>query len=138
MRAAKQTQTTKLTPVEAPMGKRINALVAKRNKIRVLDAKVSALKEELHEEEMAVRRDLVKQGLDNARGTKATVSVTSREVCKIEDYKKFETYVYRNKALDLLQLRPSITAVRERQKAGKTVSGISVEHIPTLSIRARS
>lgn len=121
-----------------PLGTEINSLVAKRNRIRKLEEKTSALKKDLKEAESALRKRLVAQGMDSARGRAATVTVTSREVCRIEDYNRFAAYVYKYKALDLLQSRPSITALRERQKQGKKVPGVSVETLPTLSIRSRS
>lgn len=120
------------------LGKEINALVAKRAKIKKLDAQITLLKKDFAEGEKTVRQLLKASKTESARSSKATATLTKREVAKMDDYSKFAAYVYKHKALDLLQSRISITALRERNASGKKVPGVVVDTLPTLSLTIRS
>lgn len=118
-------------------GARINKLGRDREVIRKLEATLKEKKDAYEEACLELRRDLVEAKLEGALGSKFTASVGERETATIDDYNRFKTYIFRTKSLDLLQSRPSITAIRERIADGKTVPGISIYKKPVLNLRVR-
>lgn len=120
------------------LGVEIDALIRERDKIRKAEAKLKLMKSAYEESWMAVRGRMVDEDMDQGRGKLGTASVGTRDHANIEDYNRLEKYIYRTKALDLLQSRVSITAVRERMKEGKTVPGVSIYHKPVLNLSTRS
>lgn len=130
---------TKTKVKAAPkFGVAINKLFNRREKIRKLEAQLNELKDLQREEEMELRTALLAAGTDTARSAKATVTVGTREVASIENYQKFEQFVLKHGALDLLQKRVAVTALRERRENGEKIPGLHVEHLPTLNMRVRS
>lgn len=119
------------------LGAEIHLLWRKREAIRRHEEEIRKLKEEYHEIEAGIRRELVSQGVDSTRTARATVSLGKREVASIADYRRLERFIYEHEALDLLQSRPSITALRERRDAGVVVPGIEIETFPVLHMRNR-
>jgi hypothetical protein len=130
----------KKSPVEKPSteyGARINKLGRERDAIRKIEASLKERKDAYEEACLELRHDLVKAKLEGALGSKFTASVGERENATIDDYNRFKQYIFRTKSLDLLQSRPSITAIRERMADGKTVPGISIYKKPVLNLRVR-
>lgn len=125
-------------PKPRTLGVEIDALIRERNKIRKAEAKLKEMKSVYEENWMAVRGRMVDEDMDQGRGKLGTASVGTRDHANIEDYGRLEKYIYRTKALDLLQSRVSITAVRERMKEGKKVPGVSIYHKPVLNLSTRS
>lgn len=66
-------------------------------------------------------------GTDVCRGTLATISISETVSARIEDWAKFEQYVYRHKLLHLMYKRISSTAYREvKERLGnKPVPGLA-------------
>jgi hypothetical protein len=118
-------------------GARINKLGREREAIRKLEATLKEKKDAFDEACLELRKDLVSAKLEGALGSKFTAGVGERETASIDDYNRFSKYVFRTKSLDLLQSRPSITAIRERMADGKTVPGISIYKKPVLNLRVR-
>ncbi len=92
----------------------------------------------LEEKEKALREHIIntlpKSEATGAAGKLARVTVVTKEVPQVKDWKKFYAYVKKNNAWDLMQRRLSAAAVTERWEAGKEVAGVEAFQAVTLSI----
>lgn len=118
------------------LGAEIDALFKLRQKSDAAEAKAKAAKKVLTDAMDALLEKFDKNDLNGARGKLASVSVVKTENFNIVDQDTFGKYVLKNKALDLLQRRVSVTAVRERMEAGKKVPGL--ETFTKVSLRLNS
>ena len=76
-------------------------------------------------------------GTKIVRGSRATVSVTTSIRPQIEDFAAFEQFVYRKKALHLMEKRIAGNAFKEQVEllGGKMVPGLKVFEQDKLSVR---
>lgn len=75
--------------------------------------------------------------LDSGRGSLATASITTSTEARILDWNEFWAWAVEHGASDLVQKRPSITALRARWEAGIEVAGIESVEVADLSLTKR-
>lgn len=120
------------------LGSLVDSLFELRAKKGGLQAQLSVLDEEETQLEQAVLDALQAQGLDSARGTKASVSVSKTVVPQVADWAEFEKFVLRRKATHLLQRRLAVNACREMVTSvlgGKPIPGTVEFERTTLNVR---
>lgn len=126
--------TTSKLKLPKSIGDTIDLLFNLGEARRALEAQAKTISEQ----ETAVRDHLMRNfksaDLEGAKGKSATCVIKRSIVAEVEDWDKYYAYIGRTKAWDLLQRRPSITALRERWDAGKVVPGVSSKEIETLSL----
>lgn len=108
-------------------------LMTAYNNMKIAEADASKTKKRYEELKAKMMDHMTHAGTATYKGTKGTVSMTEAEVPTVKDWDKFNTYVLKNKALDLLQRRVSTTAWRDRLEAGQKVPG--VEKFTKYSLR---
>lgn len=98
--------------------------------IKKRKAKRTAIEEEIFER-------FTKDKINGAEGKLAKVSLRRSKSGTITDYDKFEAYIYRNKALDLLQTRVAQKAWIERveRNKGRPIPGIETFEKVRMSLR---
>ena len=110
------------------LGIAVNTLQEKREKIRELESKVNELKKGYTTLADEVMDEMETQGIDQIRGTKATLSLKKTDVANVLDWEKVYNYIHRNKAFHLMFRRIADGAFREelelRGKRG--IPGIEV------------
>lgn len=93
---------------------------------------------EIKEKEAAVEAHLMnnfdKSGLDGAKGKYGLATIKHSTVADVTDWPAFYAYIQKNKAWELLQKRPAITAIRERWNANKAIPGVAPKEISVLSL----
>lgn len=95
------------------IGAKVNELHDQREKIREVEAKLTGLKKTystLADELMDTMED---SGLDQIRGTKATLSLKKTDVANVKDWEKVYNYIHRHKAFHLMFRRIADAAFRE-------------------------
>lgn len=137
----KSSDTSKQTgelPVSGTLGENIDLLHAVRENIRHYEAEIKKLEEQKHAIEEAIQAQMKAAGLDQARGSLATASVSTKQVANVSDWDKFYTYIGRNKAFHLLQRRVSDTAWREEveSRKGKALPGVEAFTKTSLNLRS--
>ena len=110
------------------LGRTVNELHTRREKIREIEATLNELKKgysELAEEAMD---EMEKLGLDQIRGTKATLSVRKTDVANVKDWDKVYNYIHRHKAYHLMFRRIADAAFREELelKGKRGIPGIEI------------
>ena len=110
------------------LGRTVNELQTRREAIRKTEAELNELKKgysELAEEAMD---EMEKLGLDQIRGTKATLSVRKTDVANVKDWDKVYNYIHRHKAYHLMFRRIADAAFREELelKGKRGIPGIEI------------
>lgn len=106
----------------------INALRDKVDKIHaVADAKTKPLEDAIKLKEEALQQAMESAGLKEFTDGKSVAEIRSSLRVGIKDYSAFEQFIYRKKALHLLERRVGIVAYREMKESlgGKPVPGTS-------------
>ena len=124
-------------PTMASLGKEIDALFRKRERIRKLEATIKDMKSDFNEDKATMFKALGAQKLESAHGKKASVSKTHKTRLAMRDFDGFLKYVKRARAWDLLTRSISKEAWQERHDAGKEVPGIEVLTIVDLQLRKK-
>lgn len=114
----------KALKVPANVGAAIDLLDKMRDERKAVAAKVDAMKKQENELEEAIFNKFKKQELEGARGLRAQCSISRSEVPTADEWEKIDGWIIKNKALDLLQRRLSVEAVRERWKDGVAIPGV--------------
>lgn len=119
------------------LGKLADDLYDIREKKGELQAKLQALDEQEGELQARLLLALQEHGIDQVRGTKATVSFSKSVVPQVKDWTALTMYVLRKKALHLLQRRLSVAAYREAVEAngGKPLPGCEDFEKVTINVR---
>lgn len=113
----------------------IEELVGLREEIREVNAHKSDLEKEKEEVELTIMSLLDEQEVTLMRGQHATISISETENAKVEDWDEFEKYIYDNRALYLLQRRPSNPAYRELVKTDGSIPGVISFTKRTINLR---
>lgn len=116
------------------LGATIDLLWSLREERKAADVIVNEIKERESAVEAHLMNNFDKSGLDGAKGKYGLATLKHSTVADVTDWPAFYAYIQKNKAWDLLQKRPAITAIRERWDAKKTVSGVEPKEITTLSL----
>lgn len=101
------------------LGTLIDKLYLAKQAVKKAEAALAKEKKKADAIEQDIIKRFKKTDIAGASGARAVVSVMERVNFNIKDYKKFENFVYRTRAADLLQKRVSSAAVKERLEAGK-------------------
>lgn len=112
---------------------RVDALKKLRLNLDKAEAAIAPLKKRIAAEEQSLLELMVESKTEAVRGRLGRASVVRSLVPSIEDQKKFEAYVAKNKAFDLYQRRLNTVAWRDRIDAGLQVPGI--KGFPRVSLR---
>lgn len=116
------------------LGATIDLLWSLREERKAADVIVNEIKGRESAVEAHLMNNFDKSGLDGAKGKYGLATLKHSTVADVTDWPAFYAYIQKNKAWDLLQKRPAITAIRERWDAKKTVSGVEPKEITTLSL----
>lgn len=121
------------------MGTSINTLIEElvelREEIREVNAHKSDLEKKKEDVELTIMSLLDEQEVTLMRGQHATISISETENAKVEDWDEFENYIYNNRALYLLQRRPSNPAYRELVKTDGALPGVVSFTKRTINLR---
>ena len=120
------TAETQMQPQVKPrkIGEIVDAMSAIRETMRHLNQQVKDLQQEYDALDAELQSRMTEQGIDQARGTKATASLSSTVVPTVKDWDAFYEYIQANDALYLLQRRPAAGPCRELFDAGETIPGV--------------
>lgn len=124
------------TKVKMPVtiGATIDLLFTLREQRKQAEAVVNEFKEKESAIEAHLMGNFGRSDLDGAKGKLANAVIKHSTVAEVTDWDAYYAYIGKQKAWDLLQKRPAITALRARWDAGKTVPGVAAKEITTLSI----
>lgn len=106
------------------LGSAIDALWAKREKKREMEAKLKEVEAEIADSEALVMELMDKEGVEKTTGKKASVSITSTVVPQVEDWDAFYAFIHKKKFYHLLERRPSVTGCRELFETKGMVPGV--------------
>lgn len=120
-----------------PIGEEIDQLWKLREEIRELEDEVKEKKAVLDAKSEAMLGRLREEGMDLARGTRATVSVKETVVPQVENWDEYYRFIRRNNAFYLLERRAAAAPFREllESRKGKPVPGVVPFTKRTLNLR---
>lgn len=125
-------------PEKQTVGEMIDSLFELRAKRLAKSKEV----DEMKKQEATLRSTIIAQlheiGLDGGKGTKATAAILTSDQAVMEDWPAFWAFCRDNDALDLVQKRVSITAVRERWDQSEEIPGLRKIEVEDLSLNKRS
>lgn len=94
--------------------------------------------DELAAEESAIKEHIIqtlpKSEASGVAGKVARVSVTVKDVPQVKDWEAFHGFVKKTGFFHLLQKRLSSQAVDEVLESGKTIPGLEIFKLPTVSL----
>ena len=96
---------------------------------------VDAMEEQEHAMEKHCLELLDKAGIESARGKLGTITRSPSTQVNVVDWPKFQAYIIKNKAWELMQKRTSITAIRERWDNKQVIPGVESVPVVSLSIK---
>lgn len=113
----------------------LDKYVEVRDRRRKMEAEAEALKEK---EESPLKAQLI-EALRTAKagsvgGTKMQAKLVTKKSFQAAEWPKIRTFIVDNDAWELMQLRLSPPAIRERLDAGQEIPGIVVVDVEDLSI----
>lgn len=122
------------------IGTKIDKLYSIREQLRELDAeakKVRAKKEEL---EMDILQQMNNEKVTQARGNKATLSVSEQVVPQVTDWDISLPWIKKQNKLYLFERRISAKAFREEleSRKGKPIPGMQSYTKPVINLRSLS
>jgi len=95
------------------LGRLVNDLHTRREKIRKIEAELNELKKGYSELADTVMDSMEELKLDQIRGTKVTLSIKKTDVANVKDWDKVYNYIHRHKAWHLMFRRIADAAFRE-------------------------
>ena len=116
--------TDMMQNIQGEMDKQIAKMLELREQIRTYQNTIDTLQHDYDKigDELLGNMDLL--GLKAARTDKATLSVSETTRPGVEDWIAFTSYVFENKALELLERRPAVKACLELNQLGTEIPGI--------------
>ena len=117
------------------LGEAIDSLYGLREKRLALAKQVEELKGLEVEQRSIVLKLLGSNKLESARGLLAVATRTVKEFPRVVDWDSFGAFVLRNKALDLLQRRPSTEGCASRWEEGVEIPGVEKDTSVDISLR---
>lgn len=119
------------------LGERIDEVFEKDQEIDELEADLRELKKQREVLETELLTAMVQDEVEQSRGKRANATIRKTVYPSIADRQKFQKWVYKNKAIELLQNRISVTAYNERKEAGIIVPGTKEFEKTWVSITKR-
>lgn len=107
-----------------PLGALIDELWELREAKRAIEVKLQEAEKKITEFEEVVAERMKAEEATSAKGTKASLSVTTSTVGHVTDWDAFWKFVFRTKNSHLLQRRISDPAFREMLEQGRQVPGV--------------
>lgn len=140
-RPAKTAPADKPTQTKSVVYKFPKTIGACADHLFALKAKKSAAQkvvDAIEAEEKALREHLIqtlpKSEASGVSGKVANVKIVTKSVVQVKDWNAFYAYIKKNNAFELLQKRPSETAVAERWDNKKVVPGVEKFDFPVVSL----
>ncbi len=116
------------------LGATIDLLWSLREERKSAEVIVNEIKEKEAAVEAHLMNNFDKSGLDGAKGKYGLATLKRSTVADVTDWPAFYAYIQKNKAWELLQKRPAITAIRERWDANKVIPGLEPKEVTQLSL----
>lgn len=116
------------------IGEIVDLMFQLRETRRELEAQVQAVKDQYAALEEHLRANFDKSKLDGAKGKQALAAIKRTTVADIKDWDAYFQYIAKTKSWDLLQRRPSVTALRLRWDEGKEVPGAESKIVESISL----
>lgn len=118
-------------------GAEADRLYDMNQKLAKANAAVKELENQKREIENTLLAAMQDAGTDIVRGKKSTVSISENERVSIEDWDKFEPFLYRKKAAHLFERRISTKSYRDlvAELGNKPVPGLAVFTTLRLNVR---
>ena len=129
-------KTFQVARIPSKMGDAVDMLYELQEMRRAKNKEVDKLKSAEHHMEQELIRLFGKDKLNGAKGKAGQVSLHPRSVPQLKDFKKFISYVVKNKRYDMLQKRLSPEAVMsllEAKKATAEQLGIGIFKFTAVS-----
>ncbi len=122
------------------IGTLLDRLFRKKQEISELDEQRGRLVKQYDEIEKSVFDSFKNEDIDQSRGKLATGSLSKVTHPTLKDYDKFAAFIYRNKALDLLQRRVAKGNWTDRLEArkGRPIPGVETFQQIKLNLRKRT
>jgi seryl-tRNA synthetase len=120
------------------LGTSIDRLYSMRQQRLEAQKKVDELKASESELQQHIIALMGKQRTEKASGKLATASRSLTDTAEVEDWSAFNDFIIENEALELLQWRPNLGALKERWAEKETVPGVSRGSVVKLSLRKSS
>jgi len=124
-------------PDPASAGELIDAYFKLREERRELNEQIRSINQDLEALKLAIIEKLDDSKLDMGRGHLATAAIQERVVPTLKDFESFERFVYRHKALHLMETRISAKAFREMLEERGEVPGVEPFTRRDLSVTVR-
>lgn len=119
------------------LAEKVDRLFTLRERKRRINDILKRIEEEYSPLELQIINDCETAGLDQARSTKATVSITTSVVPTVKDWDEYGKYILENQALYMLERRPAVGACRELFNAGESIPGVEPYEKKSLSMKKR-
>ena len=110
-------------------------LMLLRDEIKQVNQRKAELEHERTKLETQVMSMLDEQESTMIRTQHGSISISESEIAQVEDWEDFENYIYENRALYLLQRRPSNPAYREMVKTDGAIPGVVSFTKRTINLR---
>jgi len=119
------------------IGETIDAIVKIDNQIDALKAKIKPLDEQRDALEAQLLQQFKDEDTTSAKTKKATAFITRTNFANIETDKwpKFWEWVFKNKAIDVLQRRVTSTALLDRLGAGEKIPGATTGTRTSVTVK---
>lgn len=118
--------------------KRLGTCADKLYELRQKRLDAQKVVDALAAEESALKTHIIntlpKSDASGVAGKLARVTVVSKDIPQVKDWKKFYAYVKRHSAFELMQRRLSNKAIEERLEDGKKIPGVEIFHATTVSL----
>lgn len=114
----------KALKIPATPGLAVDLLDKMRDARKAVAERAAEMKRQEDALESAIFEKFKKADLEGCRGKRAQASISRSEVPTPDDWVATDKYIIKNKALDLLQRRLSVEAVRLRWADGVTIPGV--------------
>ena len=123
----------------AKLGTLLDRLLKADALIKEAEKKVKKLKEAYAKIELEVFNEFDKEDIAGAMGRVAQATLSRPLYPTLKDYESFERFVYRNKALDLLQRRVHKLNWLDRLEVrkGRPIPGVETFQKTVLSVKQR-
>jgi hypothetical protein len=119
--------------------KKIGDIVDQLYALRADKGKLSAQLRELEQQEKTLEEEffsaVAEQGIDQARGKTATVSISRNTIPTCKDWDALGKWAIRHKAPQIFQRRLAVDAVRELLETFPALPGVEMFEKTTLNVR---
>lgn len=119
-----------------PIGSLVDSLWAERERKRALEEKMKEIEKGIEAQTLELLERMEKEGLDQVRGTAASISIGANVTATVTDWDSFSAWIIKTRNLHLLQRRVSDPAYRELLEHGKKIPGTEPFVKKRLNIRS--